>query len=198
MSLPSVGQAPLLAGILRALVLQHRPRAVLVAGCSGGNGLAEIAAPPVERIVGVDLNPEYIRVAKARLDRPDGAIQLVAGDFTELDLGSARFDLVYAALVLEYVPLDSALQAFARATRAGGILAALLQQASLAHAAVTPTPFTSLGALGGLMRLVDVPAFRVAAARSGWRCEGSERHVLPSGKAFVLETLRRTQAVPAD
>jgi hypothetical protein len=71
MALPNVGQAPLLAGLLAGTVYRYEPRSVAILGCSGGNGLERILDTQVQRIVGIDINPDYAeRTRQARMCSP--------------------------------------------------------------------------------------------------------------------------------
>src|SRR5688572_29600439 len=65
MALPSVGQAQLLGELLADAIHVHRPLSVAVLGCAGGNGFDCIPAN-VERLVGVDINADYVAVARRR------------------------------------------------------------------------------------------------------------------------------------
>lgn len=74
MSLPSVGQARMLADQLALLIERHTPSSVAIIGCAGGNGLDRIDSSRVERIVAVDINPEYIAAAELR---PGGTLAVL-------------------------------------------------------------------------------------------------------------------------
>ncbi|HVS25014.1 MAG TPA: class I SAM-dependent methyltransferase, partial [Gammaproteobacteria bacterium] len=64
MALPEVGQAQLLAAVFAAELRARAPASVAVLGCAGGNGFEH--APRSLRVVGVDLNPDYVAAARAR------------------------------------------------------------------------------------------------------------------------------------
>jgi SAM-dependent methyltransferase len=66
MSLPSIRQAQMLADQFERLLVRHRPTSVAIVGCAGGNGLERIEAGQVRRVVGIDINPEFIEAARAR------------------------------------------------------------------------------------------------------------------------------------
>jgi ubiquinone/menaquinone biosynthesis C-methylase UbiE len=92
---------------------------VLDAGCGTGT-VSRLVVPlvgPGGRVVGVDVNPNMIDVARqicpsARLD---------VGDVRELACAPGSFDLVYAAHTVQFVAERSlAVQELARVTRAGG------------------------------------------------------------------------------
>ena len=66
MALPAVGQAQMLAEQLAILIERHAPASVAVMGCAGGNGLERFESTCVQRVVAVDINPQYIAVSKIR------------------------------------------------------------------------------------------------------------------------------------
>lgn len=77
---------------------------VLDAGCGEGETLERLAGILPERPVGVDLNPESVGFAKARL--PDAEISV--GNLLELPFEDSSFDLVLCLEVLEHLPEPAA------------------------------------------------------------------------------------------
>jgi ubiquinone/menaquinone biosynthesis C-methylase UbiE len=96
--------------------------AVLDVGCGTGELLAAIAeCVPGARLVGVDLSPGMLAVARRKLgDRAS----LVAGDAGRLPFADRRFDWVLSSSALHYWPDPlAALAEIARVTKAGGRVA---------------------------------------------------------------------------
>ncbi|MGQ0567295.1 MAG: magnesium protoporphyrin IX methyltransferase [Gemmobacter sp.] len=83
--------------LMRALMLGRLPAdlrgcRVLDAGCGPGMMVADLAARGAS-VVGVDISPQLIAIAEARLDPAHRAkVRLVAGDMTDPELG--HFDAV--------------------------------------------------------------------------------------------------------
>ena len=112
-----------------AYLLPHlRPgHDLLDVGCGPGTLTVDLAARVAPgRVVGVDVAPDVVAAA-ADHARESGAgnVELVAGDFRELDLPGGRFDVVHAHQVLQHVrdPVG-ALAAMAALARPGGLVAA--------------------------------------------------------------------------
>lgn len=66
MEFPAIGQAAFLAAEFRQAVAATRPRSVALLGCAGGNGLEALHDSEVERVVCVDINPEFLAALERR------------------------------------------------------------------------------------------------------------------------------------
>jgi len=186
MSLPTIAQAEMLASEFSEALRQFSPESVAVIGCAGGNGFDGIPAT-VKRVVGVDINPNYIASASSRyLGRIPG-LEFHIADIQAAPLPFAPVDLVFAALVFEYVTLPAALGNLARVCLPGGRLVAVLQQASAHVHAVSSSPYTSVQVLALLMRLVPPPELTQCALSSGFALESERTVALKSGKEFVIQ-----------
>ena len=121
MALPYVGQAKMLVNEFEELLKTYAPTSAAVIGCAGGNGFEEAAKAGVARLVGLDINPSYIADAKARYAGRMTGLELycadIAGDAPEL----RPVDLIYGALVFEYVDIAKALKNLRGICLPGGI-----------------------------------------------------------------------------
>lgn len=187
MSLPGIAQAQMLAGILADVVQQFRPPSLAVIGCSGGNGFDRISPAVTKRVVGVDLNPRYVEQARARHEGRFGSLELHVADIREDSLDFPPVDLVFAALVLEYVPVDVFMAGIRPVLGPGGILATVVQLPGASLANVTPSAFASIRSLGSVMRLVPPAEVSRAARLQG--CIDAESRVASSagGKQFQVQ-----------
>jgi SAM-dependent methyltransferase len=93
-------------------------------GCGTGRALPALAAAtgPAGRVIGLDLTPDMMAAARtAGRDRPAA---LVIADARRLPLAEACADVVFAAGLVQHLPVPGAgLGELARVTRAGGRLA---------------------------------------------------------------------------
>jgi SAM-dependent methyltransferase len=188
MALAEVGQARLLAEQLAAAVQRHAPRSVAVLGCAGGNGFDRV--PEGTRLVGVDLNPAYIATARSRHGRRSG-LELHVGDLSTEILAFAPVELGFAGLLFEHVDVASTLRHVAAKLLPGGLLVAVLQLPHAEYGEITPSPYTSLAALGFTMRLVPPDALAAAAAACGYTVLGTETVAASGGKQFAVQTFRK-------
>jgi SAM-dependent methyltransferase len=190
MALPQVGQAKLVADQLAALVTIHQPSSVAIAGCAGGNGFERLAGSGVERVVGVDINPRYIEAARNRFASSVPRLELFTADIQSAALLFDPVDFVYAALLFEYVDPMRVMISLRRHCRPGGTLATVIQLPHASLAAVSPSPYVSLLALGSTLRLVAPEELRAHAEQAGFRNLACSTLVSPGGKEFALQTFR--------
>ncbi|MBM3315539.1 class I SAM-dependent methyltransferase, partial [candidate division WOR-3 bacterium] len=81
--------AELFAGFYR----KSRPAALAVPGCATGNGLECVDPAVTKRLVGIDINPEFLRVAAERLPRLRGIAEWLCRRVEECSLPPASFDM---------------------------------------------------------------------------------------------------------
>jgi SAM-dependent methyltransferase len=189
MSLPTIAQAEMLAAQFSDALHQFSPESVAVIGCAGGNGFDRIPSA-TKRVVGVDINPSYIASASSRyLGRIPG-LEFHVADIQDGPLPFAPVDLVYAALVFEYVSLSAALGNLSRVCRPGAHLVSVLQQPSVHVHAVSPSPYQSIQVLVPLMRLISPVDLAACAESCGFMLESERTLALKSGKEFVIQVYR--------
>ena len=184
MALPQVDQARMLAEQLATVLELHRPCSVALIGCAGGNGFERIDPHATSRVVGVDINPEYLATARRRFDGVFESLEMLCADAQSDELTFEPVDVIFAALVFEYADPRAMLRNLAARTRPGGILAAVLQLPTPGKTLVTPTPFTSLGKLAPIMALLPPEELIGEARVGGLKLCSTQRIELPRGKRF--------------
>ena len=190
MSLPAIGQAQMLADQLALLIERERPTSIAIVGCAGGNGLDRIEPGQMERIVAVDINPTYIKAVRIRHTRRLAHLELYCDDIQSTSLQFKPVDMIYAALLFEYVDVGVALASLQRHCRPGGLLATLIQLAHRDHDVVSPSPYKSLNLLASVMKLIAPAELARLAVATGFTVAERELIELPSGKQFSLQTFR--------
>jgi len=188
MSALNVGQAQLLADVLSDALESHHPASVAVIGCAGGNGFDRIDPVSVARVVGVDINRDYLQVASTRYSQRFADLQLHCLDVSQSRLPTDPVDLVFAALVLEYVDVFSALRQLRHACRDTGHLVTLVQLPSVGVASVTPTAFASLQSLSTVLKYVSPDALQEMAQSAGFWLIRSSTVTSAAGKRFAVQT----------
>ncbi len=92
-----------LSALFQEAVLAAQPDRLLLVGCATGNGLEHVDPSVTRRIVGVDVNLQYLGIARQRFFHLGPRLELYNADITAFRSPPASFDLVHAALVFEYL-----------------------------------------------------------------------------------------------
>jgi trans-aconitate methyltransferase len=187
MALPTVGQSGLIADQLESLVRKHSPCSVGILGCAGGNGFDRLVGTCVSRVVGVDINPEYVEEARGRYQGCIPGLELYIADIqTSVSLFDP-VDLLYAALVLEYVDVAPTLSVLRHHCKPGGTLAVLSQLPHETMTRVSNSSYISLQLLASKMRLVSPAELQRCAGQAGFSPQQSRTVVSPVGKRFSVD-----------
>jgi len=189
MALPQVGQAQLLADLFAAELRARSPASVAVLGCAGGNCLEH--APAALRVVGVDVNGDYVAAARARFAHRLPRLELHVADLERTQLELEPVELVFAALVLEYVEPEVVLDRISRWLAPSGTLTTVLQLPGADSPEITPSPFTSLARLATRLRLLAPERLAKIAARSDLRALDAHTVTATGGKRFAVQSFAR-------
>jgi threonine dehydrogenase-like Zn-dependent dehydrogenase len=173
MSSPGVQQLTALAELFKRALGYCLPESVAVLGIAGGNGLEQIDCAATKRIVGVDINQQYLDKVQRRFGygRLDG-LELYCIDLAERDLSVTPVALVHAALIFEHVGLGLALENTLSLVAPGGHLSVVLQLPNEDEQGVTSTSYTSMQALKQHFALIDIREFQRLLGRKGFQLEG--------------------------
>ena len=190
MSMASVAQAQYISQVLGKIVKDVNPTSVAIIGCSGGNGFDQLPTDLVQRVVGIEINPQYIEVARARYKNYFNQLKLICQDFQTSACSFEQVDLVFTALIFEYLDYISGLSSIKRFIKPGGYLSVILQLPNETISAVSPSPYASLSKLNGFLKLVPPENFETCAKSIGLSVVTSKRSLLNSGKTFHEFLLR--------
>ena len=197
MALAGIEQAQLLSDIFAGVLGQYAPRSVAVLGCAGGNGFDRIA-PSVSRVVGVDINPDYVAAAEARFRGHFRDLELITGDIQKPEVSFVPVDLVFAGLVLEYVSVEDVIGRMPGMLAAGGRWVTVLQLPGAGLPQISRSPYSSLQALAGALRLVPPARVRSAAAARGYVERESHQVVSGGGKPFQVQVFGARSGLVAE
>ena len=189
----TVGQSAALRALFAEIYAERRPRRLAVLGCTTGSDLESTDPALTDRIVGVDVNRAFVEIARRRLTALGPRLHLVAGDVLEATLPDAPFDLVHAALLLEYVDPHALFRRIHRWLAPDGACSVITQDPLPGVAAVSDTGYESLQILSGRMILRNADEVAALAARAGFRLLHQRATTLATGKRLVSSLF-----VPAD
>jgi len=184
MSMSSVAQSQYLSQSLRDTANEIQPNSVAIIGCSGGNGLDHLLSRGLKKVVGVDINPSYIFTTQERYKHRFEDLELLCQDFTSPECSFWPVDLVFAALVFEYVDYKLGLSSITRFINPGKYLSVILQLPCKTITEISPGPYTSLNALSSLFKFILPKDFEAYAKSVGLSIVTSKCITLNSGKMF--------------
>lgn len=188
MALPYVGQAQLLSDVFAGALRIFSPQSVAVLGCAGGNGFDRISSQITKRVVGIDLNPEYIHDTQKRFNDRIPALELFVGDIQTDVFDFSPVDLVFASLLFEYVDVDVVLVNIRSMLTASGKMVTVVQLPNTGIPEVTPSPFASIRILSSAMCLVPPELLERLAAVHGFKLIDSRVVESADGKLFQVQT----------
>lgn len=191
MSLPAVDQAGLLAEEFGRALHKYAPKSVAIIGCAGGNGFERIDPQITKRVVAIDINPNYVAAVRERFGGPPLRLETCVADIEGLWFSVSPVELVYVALLLEYVDVARTVERIADVCSPGGILVTLIQLPSTTRTAVTQSPFSSVQSLVGAFQPVSPEELNTVAALAGFRLLDGNEVTSSPGKRFVVQTFRR-------
>ncbi len=122
-----VDQLAPLSALFQEVVLAAQPDRLLLAGCSTGNGLEHVDPSVTRRIVGVDVNLQHLGIARQRFFHLGPRLELYTADIADFRAQAQSFDLVHAALVLEYLHPEVLVRKVAEWLAERGTLSVVLQ-----------------------------------------------------------------------
>jgi ubiquinone/menaquinone biosynthesis C-methylase UbiE len=163
-----------------------------VIGCAGGDGFDRIDPHVTTRVVGIDLNPAYLKETRQRFEGKFQTLELVHAKIEHDILPCQPVRLIFAALVLECVDVAKAFPRLRAMLEEGGILITVVQMPGKIIPAVTPSPFVSLKSLEAILNWVEPAALRATAKDSGLSEIGLRSHFSRVGKSFHEQTFRNS------
>jgi ubiquinone/menaquinone biosynthesis C-methylase UbiE len=185
-----IGQTGMLADQFEAALTTYTPKSVALIGCAGGNGFDRIRSNVVERVIGVDINDEYLSETSRRFAGTIPCLELYHADIANTDLRIDPVELVFAGLIFEFVDLAAAMKMIRTVCGPKGVLVTVLQQPCATMADVSPSPFVSLQRVAGLVRLISPPELEQAARKVGFGTVSMDEIGLSSGKQFSVLTFQ--------
>jgi ubiquinone/menaquinone biosynthesis C-methylase UbiE len=187
MGLETVGQTKALNDIFAGLMQQYPPKkGICVLGCATGNGFEHIPNDKMVRVVGVDINLNYLHLVRKRHGERLRWLELQARDVMRCEFPNGAFDHIHAALFFEYVDPAPVLERIRPWLRDGGVLTVVLQHPSESVGSVSESPFEGVKILHDVINLIRPDEFAKLAIDAGFNLISQERVPLPQGKAFEV------------
>jgi ubiquinone/menaquinone biosynthesis C-methylase UbiE len=168
-----------------------QPNNLLIIGVSDGNGLEHIPKQMTTKTIALDINPEYIKIARRRFQKVLPQCDFVCEDVENYKFPLDHFDMVHAALIFEYVEYPEIITKIAQSLTVGGVLSTVIQMENENISKISKTIYKSLQNLESIMKIVDIDEFRTCAAKNGLLNVRSEIIEPCGGKSFYFGIFER-------
>ncbi|HEX8910044.1 MAG TPA: class I SAM-dependent methyltransferase [Anaeromyxobacteraceae bacterium] len=176
------GELAPLSALFGKAYAARRPARLALLGVATGNGLEHVDPAVTRRAVGVDVNLSYLAVARQRFMRLGASLQLLCADAEQVELEPGGFDLVHAALVLEFLDPRVLLPRLASWLAPGGAFSVVLALPGAGPEATPPATAPALRAVAEARHLVPPEELRRLAAAAGLAERRAFVVPLPSGR----------------
>ncbi len=103
MALDSVWQLQAMNQMMKGQLNQYDVQIVMILGIAGGNGLEHVDKEKLNKVYGVDINPEYLATTKQRYKNLSGILECFCVDLTREAEALPQADLLIANLLIEYI-----------------------------------------------------------------------------------------------
>lgn len=198
MNSPEVRQRPVLNTIFRNELRATCPGSLLILGCSTGNGLEHIDPDTTQRIDCVEINPVFVQRMKERFHYLHDSLTVHCADVNGFHFDPARYNLVFASLIFEYVDWRILIPRISESIVPEGFLSVVIQLRSESTPAVTPTRYKSLLALEPIFQFVDSDELVEKARLLNLIPISRTTESLPSDKAFEVFRFSKRRSHSAD
>jgi SAM-dependent methyltransferase len=183
-----VNQLAPLASIFQEAYLAAQPDRVLVVGCATGNGLEHVDPSVTTRIVGLDVNLQYLGIARQRFFHLGPRLELFCTDAAAHREQPGSFDLIHAALVFEYLHPEVLVRKIAEWLADRGTCTAVVQ---LPGGEGPEAPSKAMRIIQKAMKLVPPEELTALMATHGLKVRRSRTVPLKFGKSFWFGTFGR-------
>ncbi|MEO6966059.1 MAG: class I SAM-dependent methyltransferase [Acidobacteriaceae bacterium] len=195
MSSVEVQQLDALSDLFAEAMQRCRPSSVAVLGIAGGNGLDRIDSSVTARIVGLDINPQYLEFVRERYSHLAG-LELHCVDLSEQSVKLEPVQLVHAALIFEHAGTDRCLANARSMILPGGNLSVVLQLPTEDGPAVGRTPFSSIQHLKSHFSLIRPAWLCESLAKGEFQLIHQTTRALTGGKGFWMGIFCGSEARP--
>ncbi len=122
-----VDQLAPLSAIFQEVYLATQPDRVLLLGCATGNGLEHVNPAVTQKVIGVDVNLQYLGIARQRFMHLGAKLELYCSEAEKFRAPPASYDLVHAALIFEYLHPEPLVRRIAEWLAPSGTCCAVVQ-----------------------------------------------------------------------
>ena len=185
MRLDSVMQLQTMNAMMRTQFADHPNGTLMILGIAGGNGLEHIAPGNYERVIGVDVNADYLEATARRYPQLADTLTCIHADLTHGDEVKRlpHADTVVANLLIEYIGYDCFTHVI---DHVAPTHVSCIIQINLEDGWVSDSPYLhAFDDLEQVHHLMEEPALAQAMATIGYQTTARAEQPLPNGKKLV-------------
>ena len=190
MSASNVGQLKKLSEIIKARLDFLRPISFAILGSATGNGFEHVNNNITKVVYGIDINQQYLDVAKARYGEKINDLRLICADISTDEIKVTGVELLIGALVFEYVDIPVALAKVREILDCDGLFVAILQKSHDGEF-VTGTEYRSLQTLEPITHEISEFEFHAEAVKHGLHKTNRESYPVGDNKELIALTFRK-------
>ena len=192
----TVGQLDLLSNLTKKYLEKLSPGIVLFLGIAGGNGLEHIDNKVTSQVFGIDINQNYLDETKKRFKDKIPNLNLL-----NIDISSGKTEkvtkanLIWAALIFEYVETDTCFEFINNNIQENGYLIVTIQENN-GVSSVSQTGIETIKSAGQIFRLISETDLVSVADKSGFCKIDFEENILPNKKSLKTYTFLKKNNEP--
>jgi len=190
MSSENVGQLQALNAITKKKLEYLCPISLAIVGCATGNGFEYVNNQVTKLVYGIDINEQYLDVARERYANKIDDFRLLQADLNTDEVEVTDIDLTIAALVFEYLDLSVTIPKIKKIMACDGTLIVILQH-TLKSDFVSDTNIESMKSLSSISKTISEFDFSAKASKYGLIKINNETYNLNEHKAFKILTFRK-------
>lgn len=179
-----------LSAIFQESYVAAQPDRLLLLGCTTGNGLEHVNPAVTQRIVGVDVNLQYLGIARQRYFHLGPRLELYCQEAEKFRAVPGSFDLVHVALLFEYLHPEVLVRRIAEWLADDGTCSVVLQ---LPGGGGPPPPTKTLQIIQKAMKLVPPDELTRLFEHYGLPRRRARTVPLAHGKSFWVAAFGRSK-----
>ena len=183
-----VDQLAPLSSIFQEAYLAAQPDRVLLLGCATGNGLEHVNPAVTQKVTGVDVNLQYLGVARQRFMHLGAKLELFQAEADKFRAVPGSYDLVHAALIFEYLYPEPLVRRISEWLAARGTCSVVLQ---LPGGEAPTAPSKTMQLIEKAMKLVPPEELTRLFEHYGLPRRRAKTVPLKYGKSFWVGTFGR-------
>lgn len=183
MSSSEVMQYQMINDCFKSVIGKYKPKKLFVPGCTIGNGFEHINWNVIEKVTALDINDSYLKILQENFGKYQ-SLEIINKDVVRFQT-EEKYDLIFTALLFEYVDISKTLSKMKNLMTADSILYVILQLPSKKVSMISQTKYKSLEQLSSLMKLVDIEQFKTIAKKLQLEIKAETTIRLKSGKSFL-------------